>query len=95
MKKKFLTFAFLIVSSFSIAAQTYNDATLARVRGMDAASRDASGNLPTLSAAEHSYRADVYSSNRAFSEARRHWQKILDNYYNDSTVMPKTLLGIG
>ena len=95
MKKIVLIIAVLIVSVSSLAAQTYNDATLARVRATDAAGRDASGKLPTLSAAEHSYRADVYSSNRAFPEARQHWQKILDNYASDSTVMPKTLLGIG
>ena len=94
MKNFIFAAAISIVSVFSLAAQTYNDATLAKVRGMDS-SRDTSGNLQTLSAAEHSYRADVYSSNRAFPEAREHWQKILDNYPNDRSVMPKTLLGIG
>ncbi|MGI8468159.1 MAG: transglycosylase SLT domain-containing protein [Pyrinomonadaceae bacterium] len=95
MKKIFFTIAILIVSIFSLRAQTYTDATLARVREMDKISRDANGNLQTLPAAEHSFRADVYSSNRAFPEARQHWQKILDNYANDATIMPKTLLGIG
>ncbi|MGI9037119.1 MAG: transglycosylase SLT domain-containing protein [Pyrinomonadaceae bacterium] len=95
MKKTLFIIVILIVSILNLRAQTYNDATLARVREMDSRARDASGNLQTLSAAEHSFRADVYSSNRAFPEARRHWQKILDNYPNDASVMPKTLLGVG
>lgn len=84
--------SFLALNSF---AQVYNDATMARVRAQDTASRDAGGKLQTLSAADHAYRADVYSTNRLFPQAREHWQKILDNYSNDSGVMPKTLLGIG
>mgnify|MGYP000595489742 CR=1 FL=1 len=59
-----------------------------------ATSRDAAGKLPSLSAAEHAYRADVYSSNRLFREAREHWQYVLDNYSTDAAVMPKTLFGI-
>lgn len=98
MKNTFFAVLVLIFLSFSVTsvtAQTYNDATVARVRGMDKTIRDVSGKLQTLSAAEHAYRADVYSSNRAFPEAREHWQKILDNYPNDAAVMPKTLLGVG
>ena len=94
MKKFIAIFTATIVFSFSAAAQTYNDATLIRIREQDRASRDASGKLPKLSAAEHAYRADVYSSNRLFKEAREHWQYILDNYPNDASVMPKTLFGI-
>ena len=93
MKSILLLFAFTIAFSFAAAAQTYNDATLRRVTLQDQTSRDASGKLLTLSAAEHAYRADVYSSNRHFAEAREHWQKILDFYSTDATVMPKTLFG--
>lgn len=89
-----LTAAFLTFA-FAAFGQTYNDATLVRIREQDRASRDASGRLPMLSAAEHAYRADVYSSNRLFKEAREHWQFVLDNYATDASVMPKTLLGIG
>lgn len=96
--KKFIYAIFVIISIFCfsvLAQQTYNDAALARVREQDRLSRDAaSGKLLTLSAAEHAYRADVYSSNRYFKEAREHWQKILDNYSTDASVMPKTLFGI-
>lgn len=95
MKKFIFIFVFLFAFVFNLSAQTYNDATLARVRDSDQSSRDSSGKLPLLSAAEHGYRADVYSTNRLFPQAREHWQKILDNYPNDSAVMPKTLLGIG
>lgn len=94
--KKFLVTIFVLINCiFNLQAQTYNDATLARVRSQDAASRAADGKLQTLPANEHAFRADVYSSNRLFPQAREHWQKILDNYATDATVMPKTLLGIG
>ncbi len=94
MKKTVYSIVILIVLACNCAAQVYTDATLVRVREQDRASRDTSGKLPTISAAEHGYRAEVYSTNRAFPEAREHWQKILDNYPNDAG-MPKTLLGIG
>lgn len=79
----------LIVGAF---AQTYGDAALARVIGQDAVSRDAQGKLQTLSSAEHFYRAEVYSQNRHFPEARAHWQKILDVYPADAQL-PKVLFG--
>jgi soluble lytic murein transglycosylase len=93
--KKFILFilfiSFLTTTSF---AQTYNDAALARVASQDKTSRDGSGKLQTLIAGEHAFRADVYSSNRQFPQAREHWQKILDNYGKDASIMPKTLFGI-
>lgn len=95
MKKIFLTIAVLTILTFNAFAQVYNDATLARVREQDRQSRDVGGKLQTLAASEHAYRADVYSTNRAFPEAREHWQKILDNFSTDSVVMPKALMGIG
>ncbi|MCS6874515.1 MAG: transglycosylase SLT domain-containing protein [Pyrinomonadaceae bacterium] len=83
--KKFL-FAFVL--SLTVWAQA--DSSLNRILELDRAlSNDA-----LLPAREHLYRAEVYSANRLFSEARRHWQKILDNYSDDETVMPKTLFGI-
>jgi soluble lytic murein transglycosylase-like protein/outer membrane protein assembly factor BamD (BamD/ComL family) len=94
MKKTILTTAILIVSAFNLFAQTYNDATLARVREQDRATNGVKNTTPNLSPAEHAYRADVYSFNRAFPEARAHWQKILENYPNDANLA-KALLGIG
>ncbi len=93
MKKFPILTAILFVLSFGIFAQTYNDTALARVIAQDAGNRDASGKLQTLTAAEHIYRADVYSANRHFPEAREHWQKVLDNYPNDEN-MPKVLFGM-
>lgn len=92
MKKSILIAAIITVFSLNLFAQ-YGDAALQRVIGQDRASRDASGKLRTLSAAEHALRADVYSTNRHFAEAREHWQKIIDNYSSDAGVMPKTLFG--
>jgi soluble lytic murein transglycosylase-like protein/TolA-binding protein len=93
---KNLILSILLVFAFTLGAfaQVYNDATLARVREQDRASRDAAGKLQTLTAAEHAFRADVYSSNRYFKEAREHWQVILDKYSTDTGLMPKTLFGI-
>ena len=39
-------------------------------------------------------RAAVYLANRAFAEARAHWQALIDNYPQDSRV-PEALFGIG
>src|SRR5688572_4651196 len=95
MKNLIAIIAILISFSFNASAQTYTDAALARVQGQDRTSRDVNGQLQKLAASEHAFRADVYSSNRAFPQAREHWQKILDNYSSDLTVMPKTLMGVG
>jgi len=94
MKTIIFTFAFISAFSFGIFAQTHSDAALRRIIEQDKQTRDAGGKLPTLTAAEHALRADVYSTNRQFPQAREHWQKILDVYSTDSTVMPKTLFGI-
>ncbi len=94
---KNIIFTIAIIFSFSIAlfAQVYNDATLARVREMDKTSVDNQGKLTTLAVTEHIYRADVYSTNRAFPEARKHWDKVLLNYSSDSINIPKALFGMG
>jgi len=70
-----------------------SDVALRRVREQDIYSRDASGGLQTLSAAEHLARAETYASNRLFPEAREHWTKVLTNYPTDPGV-PKALFGI-
>ena len=94
MKKTILIFAFLSLFTFSTFAQNYNDTILAKVITQDKSSREEDGKLQTLSVGEHLYRADVYMSNRHFAEAREHWQKILDNYSDVTTAMPRTLFGI-
>lgn len=85
-----LVFTFAFVSA--VSAQTQSDAALRRVSEQDRASRDAGGKLPTLAAAEHLLRADVYSTNRMFPQAREHWQKIFENYPDDAGI-PKALFG--
>jgi soluble lytic murein transglycosylase len=93
MKKLFLPLAIIFLLSITVLTQTKTDAALRLVIGKDSASRDSSGKLLTLASAEHLYRADVYSTNRQFPQAREHWQKILDNYPTDAG-MPQTLFGI-
>ncbi|NOT49114.1 MAG: transglycosylase SLT domain-containing protein [Acidobacteria bacterium] len=83
-----LLFTFFAVSGLG---QT-SDAALRRAIEADKASRDATGKLPTLTAAEHMSRAEAYSANRLFPEAREHWQKVFDNYPNDPGI-PKALFG--
>ncbi len=82
-----------LVLFFVLNSWAQNDNALMRIRELDKI-QSINGQLPTLSVSEHSYRAEVYASNRLFKEARLHWQKILDNYPDDETVMPKTLFGI-
>ena len=88
---KFLLLSCLLFSALSIAAQT-SDAALRRAIEADKSSRDASGKLATLTAAEHLSRAEAYSANRLFPEAREHWQKVFDNYPDDPGI-PKALFG--
>lgn len=90
--KAFLAFALAAVCLPATAPAQNSDAALSRVASADLSSRDQSGMLRTLSAAEHLSRAEVYSSNRLFPQAREHWQKVFDNYPTDPGV-PKALFG--
>ncbi len=72
--------------------QSAPDNTLAAIRRTEA--RDAAGKLARSTPAEHLRRANVYMTNRAFEEAREHWQAILKFYPEDATV-PEAMLGIG
>jgi hypothetical protein len=74
-------------------AQKVSDASLDSVRVSDRADR-LSKAPAQLSAAEHLRRASVYMANRAFADARQHWQAVLDNYPNDPGV-PAAMFGIG
>lgn len=66
-----------------------SDSELKRVQELDKNTSEM-----ILPASEHLYRAQVYAANRLFTEARRHWQKILDKYTDDETTMPKALFGM-
>lgn len=76
------------------SSQSARDKTLSNVRQSDAAGRSADGSVPKLTPAEHMRRAGVYLGNRAFAEARAHWQALLDNYPQDPRAA-EALLGIG
>jgi soluble lytic murein transglycosylase len=80
-------------SSFAIK-QSASETALASVRRSDASDRDAQGKLRKLTQTEHMRRAAVYLNNRAFAEARAHWQTLIDNYPQDARV-PEARLGIG
>ena len=77
-----------------LAPQSANDGTLASIRRSDREAREAGNKIGRLTPAEHLRRANVYMSNRAFEEARAHWQALIDHYPNEPSV-PEALLGIG
>ena len=70
------------------------DDALAAARSADRTNRAPDGALATLSPGEHMRRAAVYHANRAFAEARAHWQTLIARYPNDSNV-PAAMFGIG
>jgi Soluble lytic murein transglycosylase and related regulatory proteins (some contain LysM/invasin domains) len=76
------------------ASTQLRDNELAQVRRLDREGRGTDGKLIQLSAAEHLRRANVYMTNRAFAEARTHWQMILERYPTDANV-PAALYGMG
>jgi len=71
-----------------------SDASLASVRRDDQYARNARGVITRLPPEEHLRRASVYHANRAFDEARAHWQAFITYYPEDSRVA-EALLGIG
>ncbi len=90
----FLTIAAFTFSIFSVttSAQSAPDNTLAAIRRSE--SRDSTGKLERLTPSEHLRRANVYMTNRAFEEAREHWQAIL-KFYPDEAAVADAMLGIG
>jgi soluble lytic murein transglycosylase len=73
--------------------QAAKDSALAAVRRADLESKDSAGNLRQLAAAEHLRRANIYQSNRAFDEARDHWQALI-NFYPEHPAVAESLLGV-
>lgn len=94
LKKIAAAFSLSLLFTVSATSQTPSEAALAAVRSSDASGRDANGNVSKLAPAEHMRRAAIYLVNRAFSEARAHWQSVLDNYPADPRAA-EALLGIG
>ena len=75
-------------------AQSSSDASLAAVRREDGFARNARGVMTRLPAPEHLRRASVYHANRAFEEAREHWQALI-NYYPEDPKVAEAMFGIG
>ncbi|HEY0729049.1 MAG TPA: transglycosylase SLT domain-containing protein [Pyrinomonadaceae bacterium] len=94
MKKIAAVFSLSLLVTVQSSSQSARDTTLSNVRQSDAAGRSADGSVPKLAPAEHMRRASVYLGNRAFPEARAHWQALLDNYPQDPRAA-EALLGIG
>jgi len=74
--------------------QVGSDVSLTTVRRQDRDARNARGVMTRLSPEEHLRRANIYHVNRAFDEAREHWQALI-NYYPDDPRVAEALLGIG
>jgi len=74
--------------------QANSDASLAAVRREDRLARNAKGSITRLTPEEHLRRASIYHANRAFDEAREHWQALI-SYYPDDPRVAEALLGIG
>src|ERR1044071_3710001 len=83
----------LQAASFPLSLQP-QDNELANVRRLDREGRGADRRLAQLPAAEHVRRAGVYLTNRAFAEAREHFQTLIERYPDDVNV-PAALYGIG
>jgi soluble lytic murein transglycosylase len=88
-----LAFAAAFAIKSTTRAQSATDASLNSVRMSDRTDRAAKV-PPQLSATEHMRRAAVYMANRAFADARLHWQAVLDQYPNDASI-PAALFGMG
>jgi soluble lytic murein transglycosylase len=77
-----------------VSAQSGSDASLALVRRDDQFTRNAKGVMTRLPPEEHLRRAGIYHVNRAFEEAREHWQALI-NYYPEDSRVPAAMFGIG
>lgn len=73
--------------------QGSGEASLNAVRRQDREARNDRGVMTRLTPEEHLRRAGVYHINRAFEEAREHWQALINYYPNDHRVA-EALLGI-
>lgn len=94
LPERFLTAAFANVPATTSPAQSSSDSTLAAVRRDDKNARNARGVMTRLSPEEHLRRANVYHSNRAFDEAREHWNAFMTYYPTDPRVT-EALFGTG
>ena len=77
-----------------VSKQASSDASLVMLRRQDREARNAKGIITRLAPEEHLRRAAIYHVNRAFDEAREHWQALI-NYYPADPRVAEALLGIG
>lgn len=70
------------------------DSELATIRRLDLEGRMPNGQFEQLTAQEHLRRGGIYLANRAFAEARGHFQRLIARYPDDVNV-PAALFGIG
>ncbi|MGH9928856.1 MAG: transglycosylase SLT domain-containing protein [Pyrinomonadaceae bacterium] len=93
-----LSIIFLIIALVALASaqskQANSDASLAAIRSQDRLARNAKGIITRLTPEEHFRRAGIYHVNRAFEEAREHWQALISYYPADPRVA-EALFGIG
>ena len=94
LKKIAVAFSLSLLITVHASSQSASENALSAVRRSDAATRDADGSLSKLTVAEHMRRANIYAANRAFAEARAHWNEVIQNYPQDGRV-PEALFGIG
>lgn len=85
--------AFVLASLPSKLIQGSGEASLNAVRRQDREARNDRGVMTRLTPEEHLRRAGIYHINRAFEEAREHWQALISYYPNDPRVA-EALLGI-
>ena len=83
-----------LLATVQATPQSASESALAAVRRSDAATRATDGSLSKLTVAEHMRRASIYATNRAFAEARAHWNAVIQNYPQDARVA-EAMFGIG
>src|SRR2546425_694880 len=89
-----LTISLTLIGLGAVAsAQVADDAALYAARRNDRTARE-TGAFAQLPAIEHMRRANIYMPNRAFSEAREHWQAVIANGATEANV-PSALFGTG
>lgn len=86
LMRDLLTVGLLALLVSTAALSQSSDSALKGTVQRDRANRKSDGKLPTLTAAEHLSRGQVYYDNRQFPQAREHFQKIFDLYPTDPAM---------
>ena len=94
LKKIAAAFSLSLLITAHASSQSASETALSAVRRSDASARPTHGSVPKLTPAEHMRRAGIYLTNRAFAEARAHWNALIENYPQDPRVS-EAWYGIG